>query len=876
MSNAQAPSWKPVTNGSLAGFEKTERVAMPSAYHLFSVDLTQLKAALLASPARNSGLPSNVLIEFPDADGKLQHYRMYEASVMAPALAAAHPDMQSYAGQGIEDPTATIRISVTSWGLHAMVLSAKGTFYIDPYTTNFQNYIVYDKANLVEDRQFTCEVDEAPNGQRTIQSEQSAFSNDSSLRTYRLAMACTIEYARFHVTRAGLTAGSEAQKKAAVLAAMVVTVTRLNSVYEKEVAVSLQLIANNEVLIYVGTEDPFSNTNAGTLIEESQSVITSAIGTANFDIGHTVSTGGGGLAGLGVVCNAGNKARGITGSAAPVGDTYDIDFVAHEIGHQFGASHTFNGTSGSCSGNRAPVYAVEPGAGTTIMAYAGLCGTGNIQTNSHDYFNIVSLDQIFGVLNNTSCAAETAINNTAPTVATMASRSIPFGTAFILRGSDATDAEGDALTYCWEQTNANGTAINRPVATATSGPNFRSLQPTTQKDRYLPVLSDVLAGNLTPTWEMLPSVARTLSFAYTVRDNSVLGGQTTRRNATVFVRNAGPFRVTSQAEANITWMPNAQETITWDVAGTDANNVNTSAVNILLSTDGGLTFNTVLAAATPNDGTETITVPYVISGNCRIKVEPVDNIYYAVNAASFAVGVSVTNECNTYTSSTAIAIPDNNPAFTTSTLTVDEVNNITSVVINVNATHTAIGDLLVKAISPAGTEVILWQQRCSTNDDLIINFSDSGSTAACATTEFGNTYRPVTALSAFAGQSAIGTWTLAIADLAAANTGTLNSWSVTVCGQVYTQLNSEQFSLKDFALHPNPNNGSFTVQFTPDSKEATAVTVHDMRGREVFKNSYTSTGLFNNSINLQNAQSGIYMVTVQNGSRKEVRKVVVK
>jgi subtilisin-like proprotein convertase family protein len=657
---------------------------------------------------------------------------------------------------------------------------------------------------------------------------------------------------------------------------MVVTMTRVNGVYERELAVTMELVPNNDILIFI-TTDAFSNTNANSLIGESQSVITAAIGTDNFDIGHTVSTGGGGLAGLGVICNSGNKARGITGSPAPVGDAYDIDYVAHEMGHQFGGSHTFNGLSGSCDGNQEPAYAVEPGGGTTIMAYAGLCVSGNIQSNSNDYFHTVSLDQIAVVLRNTSCAVETEINNTAPTIPTIASRSIPYGTAFILKSSDLdiTDAEGDSLTYTWEQTNANGTNINQPTATGTNGPNFRSLPPSTERDRYMPTLANVLAGNLTPTWEVIPSVVRTLNFALTARDNNVAGGQTTRRNAIVFVRNAGPFRVTSQAEEGITWAPGTTQNITWDVAGTTANSINTATVNILLSTDSGLTFNTVLAAATDNDGAETITVPNLLSGNCRIKIEAVDNIYYAVNSTNFAVGVSVSNECNTFTSTPAIAIPDNNPTFTTSTVAVDSVDNITSVTVNVNITHTGVGDLVVKATSPTGTEVVLWQQRCTTNDDLIINFSDNGTTAACATTEFGNTYRPSSPLSAFIGQSAIGNWTLSVADLAAANTGTLNSWSVTVCGQVYTAATA-QYNLKDFTLYPNPNNGSFTVQFTPDSKDATSITVHDMRGREVFKNNYSGTGLFNNNISLQNAQSGIYLVTVQNGGRKEVRKVVIK
>ncbi len=257
-------------------------------------------------------------------------------------------------------------------------------------------------------------------------------------------------------------------------------------------------------------------------------------------------------------------------------------------------------------------------------------------------------------------------------------------------------------------------------------------------------------------------------------------------------------------------------------------------------------------------------------------VEAANSIYYAVNPVPFAVGYAITSQCNTYTNTTAQAIPDNNPSFTTSAINVATVNIIESVVINVNATHPAVGNFIVKAISPAGTEVVLLQRRCGTNDNLNVNFSDEGAAISCGNINAGNTYRPLESLSAFTGQSAIGNWNLAVADVLASDTGTLNSWSVTVCGRVFVPLATSQYSLQDFALYPNPNTGSFTVQFMPGSKDAIGITVHDMRGREVFNTTYTNTGIFNNSISLQSAQSGVYMVTVQNGNRKEVRKVVVQ
>lgn len=733
---AQNGLWVPANEDKVALLDKTDRVAMPSAFHLFNLNVTQLKAALALAPQRDAST-SSVIIQFPDGDGILQNYRIYEASVMDDELAAKHPEIKSYVGQGIENPAATVRFSTTIFGVHAMILSPQGTVYTDPYTTDLKNYIVYKKEDLFEDRGFTCGVtdEHALNG-KTAEAEAlptTTFSNDGILRTFRLAMACTVEYARYHYGRAGLTNGTETQKKAAVLAAMNVTMTRVNGVYEKDLAITMRLVANNEAIIFI-TSDNLNNDNADRLISDSQSVITSTIRSTNFDIGHTVSTGGGGLALLGVICADARKASGITGSGAPVGDPYDIDFVAHEMGHQFGADHTFAGKAGSCGGNGSPSTAVEPGSGTTIMAYAGICGAANIQAHSDAYFHAVSLNEIFTYIRSTSCAVTTTLNNAPPVISALTSYTIPYSTAFVLKGGDVTDVNNDALTYCWEQTDGvakSSQYLDAPTATAVNGPNFRSFAPVTVKDRYIPVLSSVLSNNLIPAWEKTPSVARRLTFALTVRDNRAGGGQTSRANMTVNVSGAaGAFKVTSQNTTGITWPANTQQTVTWDVAGTDGNNINTANVNILLSTNGGLTFSTVLAAATANDGNEVITVPALgVASNCRIKIEPVDNIYYAVNTTAFAV---------------------------------------------------------------------------------------SG------------------------------------------------------------PLDAETFGLENFSIYPNPNNGSFVVTFASATQNKISIAVYDMRGREVFTNSYTNTGLFTGNINLNGAQAGVYMVNVQDGNHKEVRKVVVR
>ncbi|MBC8643583.1 hypothetical protein H9W95_04395 [Flavobacterium lindanitolerans] len=359
------PIWTKTTAEKLSVLEKADRSSMPQKFQIFHLDFSGLKSQLQMAPSREAGEVSNVIIAFPNAEGKLENYRIYESSVMAPELAKAHPEIQSYIGQGIDDPTARIHLTTTIFGLHTMTLSGRGTFYIDPYTKDVKNYIVYDKSDLTTSRNFECKVQE-----NTVESMDVPLpppASDGRFRTYRLAMACTVEYATFHVN-AAVTAGTlsptatPAQKKAAVLAAMNVTVARVNSVYERDMSLRMQLVANNESVIFVDA-DNFTNDDAEALIDESRVVIDNAIGNTNYDIGHTVSTGGGGLAQSPAVCISSGKAKGITGSDAPVGDPYDIDYVAHEMGHQFGAAHTFNN---SCGNNRQTGSAVEPVVGLPL------------------------------------------------------------------------------------------------------------------------------------------------------------------------------------------------------------------------------------------------------------------------------------------------------------------------------------------------------------------------------------------------------------------------------------------------------------------------------------------------------------------------------
>ena len=641
---AQSNLWSKISLDQTNTKSKMDRASMPREYQLFNLNFASLQMQLQAAPIDLSNIPSNVVMQFPNADGGFENYRIYEASIMEKGLLDQFPDIKSYIGKGIDDLTATIRFSTTIFGLHSMKFSGDNEAeYIDTFTKDLFNYIVYKKSSVSPTTNFVCGANKTNNlalDQLNDFPKNSVKTSDGKFRIFRLAMACTIEYAAYHVNAAGLGGGTLLQKEAAVLAAMAVTMTRVNGIYERDLSLRMVLIANNASIIFIDT-DNFTNDNGLVLINESQAQITSLIGSSNFDIGHTVSTGGSGFA-RPSPCDDSSKAGGITGASNPVGDTYDVDYVAHEMGHQFGANHTFRN---SCDANVNDSTAVEPGSGSTIMAYAGICAP-NVQGNSDAYMHTVSIDEMVNLIDSTAnCAAVTINNNAAPVVNAGLDYNIPKGTAYVLKGS-ATDSGSSALTYCWEGTDF-GLAIQPPNATETEGPNFRSFNPTISPSRYFPKLSTVVGGAVSSTWEVISNIGRVQNFALTVRDNApVLGGQTSKDSMQVTViGGAGPFTVTSQNTSGINYLGNSTQTINWNVAGTNVNSIGTSQVNILLSTDNGLTFPTVLVPNTANDGSEAVTIPNTASYlNCRLMVQAVGNIYYAVNTTRFSITQNLAND----------------------------------------------------------------------------------------------------------------------------------------------------------------------------------------------------------------------------------------
>ncbi|WP_223267229.1 reprolysin-like metallopeptidase [Polaribacter sp. IC073] len=678
--------WKKLNKETYSSQKKEVRSFknFPTKHLLYQLDLKEVKNTV---NIRSKSSGKTILL--PNSEGVLETFEIKEASNFEKGLSDKFPSIKSYTAVGIDTPTSYAKISMGSDGFHAVIFSTNGkTVYIDPYSKDNREYIVYKTSDLKEeDAIFKCKVEASAKEPALTNLNARRTVNDGNLRTFRLALVCSGEYAQFHLTNQGIsTTASDTEKKTAVLSAMNTSMTRVNGLFEKDLAVKMVLVADNDNVIFLDKEtDNITDGDPGAMIDEVQTIADAQIGTANYDIGHVFSLDGDGLAGLGVVCVTGQKARGVTGRSAPIGDPYDIDFVAHEMGHQFGATHTQNS---DC--NRSNNTSVEPGSASTIMGYAGICSP-NVQGKSDAYFHAVSISQMQAIIaSSASCAALTSNGNSTPVADAGFNYSIPKSTPFILKGT-ATDADGlSSLTYNWEQTD-NEVATMPPVATSTGGPMFRSLPSNISSNRYMPELATVVSGNTSSTWEVLPSVARDLSFSFLVRDNNTSGGATSRDNMIVTVEDAVAFTVTSQTTTT-TWDAGSSQTITWNKGTTDIAPINCQNVTIKLSEDGGLTFPITLISNTLNDGTETITVPNNVTAQARIMVVAADNIFYNVNRVNFEIQSTIPSFIITNTSGDLSACNSENQSVRY-TLNLDFINGFTEAVSFV-ATGQPVGSLV--------------------------------------------------------------------------------------------------------------------------------------------------------------------------------------
>jgi hypothetical protein len=604
---------------------------LPAAYKLFTLSETDLTADLSSA----KGITA-VIIYLPVANGSVEKFSIRSYSVMEPALQAKYADIKAFSGTGVDDPSKSVVLTFTKLGLHASIRSLdKNTMYVNPLNNRAKLYAVFERnENDRSENKLKCETDEFISTQKITANKLAPAGNidDGKLRTYRLALCTTGEFSRYLMTGSEVTTQDSINT---VMASVTVDLARANQVYETDLGIHMNFVANEDTLIFLNpANDPFTTS---TLNSKCQQTCDNRIGNANYDVGHVVhkDADNGNAGCIGCVCRTGSKGSGFSTYSHPdLTDYFVIDYWTHEMGHQYGANHTYTFS------NEGTNAQIEPGSGSTIMGYAGITGNTDVQPHSDDLFSAASIAQISVYVktgNGSTCPVVTTTGNHAPTANAGADRVVPMLTPFRLTGS-GTDADGDNISYIWEQVDAfEGGANTFPKTTTAKGPEFRTYNYSTAKVRSFPPDSTVLRGATGFKWESLSGVDRDLNFRFTVRDNHAGGGNNKSDNVLIKVTSAaGPFKITSPNTA-VSWVAGTTKTITWDVANTNLAPVNCANVKIMLSTNGGKTFTQVLKANTPNDGSEQIVVPDVATNKARIAIVSVGNIFYDFSDANFTI-----------------------------------------------------------------------------------------------------------------------------------------------------------------------------------------------------------------------------------------------
>ncbi|HMV47227.1 MAG TPA: M12 family metallo-peptidase [Blastocatellia bacterium] len=646
--------------GQSAGTEiwrERKQAGKPSSFRL---NADALAKALSGAPMEGAGAlaDSPAIVSLPMPDGNPARFQMQESPILDAALRKQFPEIKSYRGRGIDDPSATMRCDWSPRGFHALVLGAEGAFTVLPSGDADFEYLAAAANDLPE--KWSCNVNESKVLKAGLHDpKRPAAGVGDTLRTYRIAVAATGEYTMDANLGGGSVAGA--------IASINTWLNGVNAIYERELSVRLMLVSNaleTPVIFTDAGSDPFSNGNTTAMVNQARATLRDSVGSANYDLGHVLGTGGGGDGLVGVVCNNGDfngdgfgpaKGGGATLMNGPVGNATFIGGLAHEIGHQFGATHTHNAGSIICGSLRSSTSAYESGGGLTIMGYAGLCVPDNISNARELRFHNGSFQQIISYINSSaSCATTAPTGNTAPTVNGGNDYLIPKNTPFVLTaaGSDADSGDAAGLLYNWEELDAGGPLYANPPYTDSGDfpfstrPIFRPFSPSALPTRIFPSLTYILNNANNPpdvvgglqTAEELPQVQRQMNFRVTVRDGR--GGVTDDAVIIDVDSTTGPFAVTAPNIA-LTWQGGAQQMVTWSVNGTNGAPINCANVKITLSTDGGQTFPITLIGSTPNDGSETVTVPIgLFSATARVKVESVGNVFFDISDANFTVSPS--------------------------------------------------------------------------------------------------------------------------------------------------------------------------------------------------------------------------------------------
>ncbi|CAD0222193.1 reprolysin-like metallopeptidase [Chryseobacterium sp. JV274] len=627
LSSFNAQRWEPAS-------QRTSQIRKEvEVQYSYRFDLQSLRNILKDAVETGKGAQA-VIVSLPTAEGKIEKFAVYSDPVMEKSMADRY-QLGSYIGVGVDDPGKYVRFSTAPTEMQSMIIKDGKFQFIEPITTDKQVYGVFYKTKRTDaDHGFECTTEEK--SLKDIKSlEAFGKKNLSNLgitnrpastkyRTYRLALSTTGEYTK-KFDPSGGTANTVTQMNA--------TMTRVNGIFQKDFAIKLIIQDLPNIIFTDSTTDPYT----GNLNLNLQQTLTSLVGNANYDMGHVFNaSGGNGNAGsIGSTCvdpaTATSLAKGsaFTQNTNPVGDSFDIDYVAHEMGHQLGGNHTFSHVSEGSGVN------IEPGGGTTIMGYAGITGD-NVQDFTDAYFHYSSINQVLNSLDSKpGCGtSENITTNTAPVISALPAYSIPKGTAYYL---DASATDTDPIKYTWEQYDSvdsyNSISGDSGWGYNAQGALTRSYFGTASGRRYFPSLPVVMGGSLTDKtkWETVSYIPRVLKYAVTVRDENAAKPMLVSAETTVTVTNDGPFKFNGLID-NTTLYNNATNTISWDVANTNVAPYNAANVKIEYTTDlvNGSAW-TELVASTPNTGSYTAQMPSGLTGPIKLRISAIGNVFYAVS-----------------------------------------------------------------------------------------------------------------------------------------------------------------------------------------------------------------------------------------------------
>jgi len=713
------------------------------AKHIFHQDTSGLLT--LNTPDLQATLFSSeqaIVIALPLPNGSFVNFELTPESVMSDGLAKKYPNIRTFSGVAVDNSNNTGRFDITLNGFHGMFYYNGERVFVEPesvyiqeasdkalaknkssvktletvspsktqrvFNTTNAKYTSYIKENSRAKDKKSLTFHQPKNftqlstaleslSRNKVSKEENASDTGSVLKTYRIAISAAAEYTEFN----GGTVDS-------TMAEIITLVNRLNQIYQHDLAIKLMLVENNDLLIFTDAEtDPFNNnSDDGGL---NTGIINNIIGSDNYDIGHVLNTNGGGLAVLGAVCHPIYKGDGITGDFSPTNDAFYIDYVAHEIGHQFGAEHSFNGTAGACLGNRVPRSAYEVGSGSTIMSYAGICDDQNLQSNSDAFFHARSIDQIHTYLESSigsNCGIASSDSNNVAIVDAGLDYTIPARTPFKLLGT-ATDVDGDELSYSWQQFDLGekSTSLAEQVDDGTR-PLFRAFLPNDNATRYFPQLSDVLTDTNT-IGESLPTTNRNLNFRLMVFDQK--GGVSFDEVKLTVIDSGEAFSLNTPLAEDV-WVEN-DNNISWQVAQTNTLPINCAAVDVLLSKNNGESFDITLANNISNNGNATLSIDSfcpndINTAEARIKLVCSDNIFYAVNKGAFNINKALAAKDLVITSQQAISLVQGNNIELTNALFSYACEAADSITIQAGDNYTSLGQTVTPNSDFSGELVV--------------------------------------------------------------------------------------------------------------------------------------------------------------------------